>query len=50
MPRFVFEQTLAHFHGLFALLLVNPVADFAFRGRRFHEAQPVPAGMVALLG
>ena len=49
VARFVFDQALAHFHGFFALLLVNPVADFAFRRGRLHEAEPVPARMVALL-
>src|SRR5256884_2945476 len=31
VTRFVFEQALAHFRGFFAFLLVDPVADLAFR-------------------
>src|SRR5258706_2316433 len=49
VARFVFEETLAHFRGFFAFLLVDPVADFAFRRGRFYEAEPIAAGVVALL-
>ena len=49
VTRFVFEQALAHFRGFFAFLLVDPVADLAFRRRRLHKAEPVAAGVVALL-
>src|SRR5713226_421769 len=50
MTRFVFEQALAHFPGFFAFLLVDPVADLAFRRGGLNEAEPVAAGVVTLLG
>src|SRR6266567_978839 len=31
VARFVFEQALTHFRGFFAFLLVDPVANLAFR-------------------
>src|SRR5713101_1991148 len=49
VARFVFEEALAHFHGFFAFLLVDPMANLAFRRGRFYEAEPIAAGMVALL-
>src|SRR6266567_4559178 len=49
VPRFIFEQPLAHFPGFFPFLLVDPVANLTFRRRRLHEAEPVAAGVVALL-
>src|SRR5207245_11316830 len=46
---FVFEQALAHFRGFFALLLVDPVADFAFRRGGFDEAEPIAAWVMPFL-
>src|SRR5258707_1080968 len=49
MTRFVFEQALAHFRGFFAFLLVDPVANLAFRRRGFYKAEPIAAGVVTFL-
>src|SRR5882762_4255694 len=49
MAGFVFEQALAHFRSLFALLLVDPVADLTLRRGRPNKTEPVAAGVVALL-
>src|SRR2546429_9766578 len=50
MTGFVFEQALTHFRGLFALLLVNPVADLALRRGRPNKTEPIAARAMALLG
>src|SRR3984893_887481 len=49
VARFVFEELFPHFLGFFAFLLVDPVSDFALGVRGLDKAQPVAAGMVALL-
>ena len=47
--RFFFEEPLAHFRGLFALVQIDPVADFAACVGCLREAQPIPARRMALL-
>src|SRR5882762_1393486 len=49
MARFLFQQALSHLHGFFALLQIDPVADFAARVRRLNKAQPIAARPVPLL-
>src|SRR5437016_7204706 len=50
MTGFIFKQALAHFRGLFAFLLVDPVADLALRRGGPNKTEPIAAGVVALLG
>jgi len=49
VARFLFQQPLAHFHGFFALLQIDPMADLAARVRGFGEAKPVAAGRMTFL-
>src|SRR5712675_1193399 len=49
MARFLFQQALSHLHGFFALLQIDPVANFAARVRRLNNAQPIAARPVPLL-
>ncbi len=47
--RFFFHQALAHFRGFFALVQIDPVADFTARMRRLNETEPIAARRVAFL-
>src|SRR5579859_2028589 len=48
-PRFFFQQAPAHIGGFFALMEIDPVADFASRVRGLGEAEPIAAGRVPFL-
>src|SRR6185437_11258568 len=47
--RFLLEQAATHVGGLFPLVKVDPVADFALGVRGFYEAEPVAARAVSFL-
>jgi len=47
--RFFFEQAATHVRGFFALVQIDPMADFTFGVRRLHEAEPIAARAMPLL-